>query len=110
MRSCCYVLHHAQDVSVVSNEMRRVLRDGGLAVIYEDIPQTWWDRLICTMHDRLWRARTGPCSFHRESEWRVLFESFGFEIVSERRLSRWRNLMHPVCRRFYLLTTPVTHW
>ena len=34
----CYVLHHAQDVSVVLNEMRRVLRDGGLAIIYEDIP------------------------------------------------------------------------
>ena len=33
----CYVLHHAQDVRVVLSEMRRVLRGGGLAVIYEDI-------------------------------------------------------------------------
>src|SRR5712675_40526 len=43
----CYVLHHAQDVSLVLNEVRRVLRPGGLAVIYEDIPETWWDKGVC---------------------------------------------------------------
>ena len=99
----CYVLHHAQDVSVVLNEMLRVLRAGGLAIIYEDIPQTWWDKGVCWIHNQQWRRRTGPCTFRRESEWRALFESFGFEIVSERRLSRWRNLTHPVSRRFYQL-------
>ncbi len=99
----CYVLHHAQDVSALLNEMRRVLRVGGLAVIYEDIPQSWWDKGVCWIHNRQWRGRTGPCTFRRESEWRSLFDSFGFEIVTERRLSRWRNLTHPICRRFYVL-------
>lgn len=99
----CYVLHHAQDVRCVLSEMRRVLRDGGLAVIYEDIPLNWWDRLVCRFHNRQWRERTGRCTFRLESEWRSLFESFGFEIVSERPLSRWRNLTHPVARRFYVL-------
>ena len=100
----CYVLHHAQDVRLMLNEMRRVLRDAGLAVIYEDIPQTWWDRLVCKFHNLQWRARTGPCTFRRESEWRLLFESFGFELISERPLSRWRNLTHPVSRRFYVFS------
>jgi len=99
----CYVLHHAQDVSVVLNEMRRALRAGGLAIIYEDVPRSWWDRGVCWFHSQQWRGRTGPCTFRRESEWRALFESFGFEIVSERRLSRWRNLTHPAGRRFYIL-------
>jgi SAM-dependent methyltransferase len=99
----CYVLHHAQDVSVVLNEMRRVLHDGGRAIIYEDIPQSWWDRGVCWFHNQQWRGRTGPCTFRRESEWRALFESFGFEIVSERRLSRWRNLTHPVNRALFTL-------
>ena len=99
----CYVLHHAQDVRVVLNEMRRVLRDGGRAIIYEDIPGSWWDKGVCWIHNQQWRRRTGACTFRRESKWRALFESFGFEIVSERRLSRWRNLTHPVGRRFYLL-------
>ena len=40
----CYVLHHAQDPRLVLNEVSRVLRDGGLAIIYEDIPSIWWDR------------------------------------------------------------------
>jgi ubiquinone/menaquinone biosynthesis C-methylase UbiE len=99
----CYVLHHAQDVRIVMNETRRVLRDDGLAVIYEDIPGGWWDKGVCWFHNQLWRARTGPCTFRREAEWRALFESFGFEIVGERQLSRWRNLTHPVSRRFYVL-------
>jgi ubiquinone/menaquinone biosynthesis C-methylase UbiE len=100
----CYVLHHAQDVSVVLNEARRVLRDGGLAVIYEDIPRTWWDKRVCWIHNQQWRGRTGPCTFRRETEWRSLFNSFGFEILSECPLSRWRNLAHPICRRLWLLS------
>jgi len=99
----CYVLHHAQDVRVVLNEVRRVLRDGGQAVIYEDIPATSWDRIVCEIHNRHWRDRTGPCTFRHRSDWRHLFKSFGFEILSERSLSRWRNLTHPVNRKSYLL-------
>jgi len=102
----CYVLHHAQDVRVVLNEMRRVLRDGGLAVIYEDVPQSWWDRGVCWVHNRQWRGRSGPCTFRLESEWRILFNSFAFEIISERQLSRWRNLSHPVARSVYVLKIP----
>lgn len=99
----CYVLHHAQDASVVIGEVRRALRPGGRAIVYEDIPQTWMDRAVCWLHNRQWRSRTGPCTFRRPVEWRALFESFGFEVVAERPLSRWRNLTHPVSRRFYVL-------
>lgn len=100
----CYVLHHAQNLEVVLGELRRVLRGGGLAVIYEDIPETWWDRLVCSIHNRKWRNRTGPCTFHSAQEWRTLFKSARFEIVDDPRLSRWRNLAHPVSRRLYVLT------
>ena len=99
----CYVLHHAQDQSAFLGEVRRVLRGGGLAVVYEDIPAGGWDRAVCAAHDRAWRARTGPCTFRRENEWRALFESAGFEVVSGRTLSRWRNLAHPVRRTLFVL-------
>jgi SAM-dependent methyltransferase len=104
----CYVLHHAQDVSVVLDEVRRVLRAGGLAVIYEDIPLTLWDQGVCWIHDRQWRSRTGPCAFRPVHEWRMMFGSFDFEIVIEQRLSRWRNLAHPVSRRLFVLRLPST--
>ena len=100
----CYVLHHAQDLGIVMNELRRVLSAGGQAIIYEDIPSVWWDRLVCWIHDWKWRERTGPCTFRRESEWCALFNSAGFEIVTERLLSRWRNLTHPVTRKLYVLS------
>jgi ubiquinone/menaquinone biosynthesis C-methylase UbiE len=103
----CYVLHHAQDVRAVLSEVRRVLRDGGRVIIYEDIPQTCWDEGVCWIHNRQWRGRTGPCTFRDESEWQALFESLGFEIIRERQLSRWRNLTHPVTRGFFVLRSRV---
>lgn len=101
-----YVLHHAQDTLAMLNEMKRVLRAGGLAVVYEDIPETPWDRFICWTHDRKWRKRTGACTFQGESEWRAVFEAAGFEVTHDRQLARLRNLTHPVCRRFFLLRSP----
>src|SRR5438067_2395827 len=99
----CYVLHHAQDVSAVLAEMKRVLRPGGLAVIYEDIPETAWDRFICWTHNLQWRKRTGACTFRSESEWIAMLEQTGFDAIVDRQLSRARNLTHPVRRRFFLL-------
>ena len=99
----CYVLHHAQDQRGFMFEVRRVLCAGGLVVVYEDVPARGWDRAVCAVHDRQWRARTGPCRFRHEAEWRALFESAGFEVVSGRALSRWRNLAHPVRRTFFVL-------
>lgn len=100
----CYVLHHAEDVGVIMNEVRRVLSTGGLAVIYEDIPASWWDRLFCHLHDLKWRKRTGNCTFRSNHTWRALFTAAGFAIVSERQLSRWRNFSHPVRRRLFVLS------
>ncbi len=99
----CYVLHHAQDVGTLLNEVRRVLRANGVVVVYEDIPATCWDRFTCSIHNRQWRGRTGECTFRSEAEWREKFAGAGFEIVQQRTLSRWRNLAHPVQRQFFLL-------
>jgi SAM-dependent methyltransferase len=99
----CYVLHHAQDQHAFMREVRRVLRDGGLVVVYEDIPEAAWDAAACRAHDRAWRARTGPCTFRLWEGWRGVFSSAGFEVLSVRRLSRWRNLTHPVRRGLYVL-------
>jgi len=99
----CYVLHHAQNTSLLLSEIKRVLRTSGLVVIYEDIPQTLWDRFVCVTHDLQWRKRSGACTFRDQVAWREVFKDAGFEIVGERQLSRLRNLTHPVCRRFFVL-------
>ncbi len=99
----CYVLHHAQDVRALLTEIMRVLRPNGLAVIYEDIPETLWDRFVCWTHDVQWRKRVGACAFRDVRGWRTVFDEAGFEIIRERQLSRLRNLTHLVCRRFYVL-------
>lgn len=99
----CYVLHHTQDISVVLNEVSRVLRKDGVVVVYEDIPQTWWDRIPLWAHNRKWESRTGPCTFRSKPEWRSVFNSYGFEIVAENPVSRWSFLFHPVTHMQYVL-------
>lgn len=99
----CYVLHHAQDSTLVLNEVARVLKSDGVAIIYEDIPLRWLDRAACWIHNQQWRKRTGACTFRLGSEWRRLFSSLGFEVVYEKQLSRWRNVAHPVTRKFFVL-------
>jgi hypothetical protein len=42
-----------------------------------------------------------------EHDWRRTFSLAGFEIVKERQLSRWRNLAHPVSRRFFVIKNRV---
>lgn len=99
----CYVLHHAQDHHSLLTEVSRVLRCGGVAIIYEDIPNAWVDRCVCWFHSLQWRHRTGPCSFQPTQRWREIFTATGFEVIFERKLSRWRNIAHPVARRFYVV-------
>lgn len=99
----CYVLHHAQNVNTLLVEARRALRAGGMMVIYEDIPQRRWDRIVCSIHNRKWRGRTGPCTFRGELEWRLTFAAAGFELIRTRQLSRWRKLVHPVSRTLFVL-------
>ncbi len=98
----CYVLHHAQKLDVVLAEVSRVLNEDGMALIYEDMPERWWDRLVCALHDLKWRKRTGPCTFRNGEEWHQVFVAAGFEVTFERELSRWRNLAHPVKRRLFV--------
>jgi ubiquinone/menaquinone biosynthesis C-methylase UbiE len=100
----CYVLHHAQNASLLLSEIKRVLKPSGLVVIYEDIPETLWDRFLCWTHNLKWRRRTGTCRFRSNDEWRALFTEVGLNVMSQRRLSRWRNLTHPVVRQFCQLT------
>jgi SAM-dependent methyltransferase len=104
----CYVLHHAQDARLVLDEVRRVLRDGGLVIVYEDNPSGWWDRAVCWTHNLQWQRRTGPCTFQRKNGWRRVFGLAGFEVIAQRQLSRWRNVAHPVSRNFFVLRTDLS--
>ncbi|HKP48203.1 MAG TPA: class I SAM-dependent methyltransferase [Pyrinomonadaceae bacterium] len=99
----CYVLHHAEDAPAILAELRRVLRPDGIAVIYEDLPESFFDRIVCAIHNRKWRKRTGPCTFYLREDWKKIFMAAGFEIVDTRRLSRWRKIVHPVRRQLFVL-------
>lgn len=99
----CYVLHHTQDAGAVLRDVRRALTDDGLAIIYEDIPLTFWDKAVCWIHNRKWQRRSGLCAFRTNPEWRDLLSCSGFELLQQRVLSRSRNLTHLVSRSLYVV-------
>ena len=65
----------------------RVLAPGGRVVIYEDWPRTWFDRLLCAKHEREWRERTGPCTFHAIDAWPPIFEAARLTVLKARPLA-----------------------
>ena len=99
----CYVLHHAQDQTMLVNEIHRVLIPSGRLIIYEDIPKSWLDKLLCAKHTRDWESRSGSCHFRQEADWESFWEERGFEVIVKAALSRWRDLSHPVARCLYVL-------
>ncbi len=103
---CTFVLHHSQDAPSLLKEMHRLVRPGGALVVYEDLPTTSWDRLVCRLHDRRWRSRTGPCHFRAAREWAALCTDTGFALRSHTTLSRFRDFTHPV-QRCQLVATRV---
>lgn len=99
----CYVLHHSADPAGLIVEAARVLRPGAMLVVYEDIPATIVDKLLCWRHERAWRLRSGPCSFQLPTAWQGLFCALGFEEVEQRTLSRLRDINNPVRRAFFVM-------
>jgi ubiquinone/menaquinone biosynthesis C-methylase UbiE len=99
----CYVLHHAFDAGAVLKEAHRALRPHGKVIVYEDSPSCWWDRAVCWVHNQQWKSRTGQCTFQLRHEWDQVFRRKGFKVISQRDLSRWRNMAHPVSRNFFVL-------
>lgn len=98
-----FVLHHSQTIASLLGEARRVLRPDGHIVVFEDIPERWHDRALCSWHDQRWRSRTGPCTFLRIENWVDLFEALGLRVTQRGRLPRWRNPIHPVLGARFVL-------
>ena len=98
-----FVLHHSQNAAGLLTEARRVLRASGRIVVYEDIPERWHDQVLCSWHDRNWRARTGPCTFLSFERWTDLFQAVGLRVAQRWRLSRLRNPIHPVLGAGFVL-------
>ncbi|MGQ0562857.1 MAG: class I SAM-dependent methyltransferase [Gemmatimonadota bacterium] len=98
-----FVLHHAQDASILLREASRVARQAVLVV--EDTPRNRLDRKWGEVHIRGFNKRysipwTGR--IRMENEWRQLFRALEMPVRFYGRLSRFERLP-PVARTAFVL-------
>jgi SAM-dependent methyltransferase len=83
-----YVLHHCQDPVKVLQEAKRVAKDK--IIIYEDLPENFFSRLICRLHGKsfawLFRNDKESCNFKKNVEWKEVFEKLDLKLVFGKRV------------------------
>lgn len=98
-----FVLHHADDASVLLREACRVARSAVLVV--EDTPRNKFDEMWGQLHIRSFSGRHGiPWlgEIRRDAEWRQLFQSLNLKLAHVARLGRFERLP-PVARTAFVL-------
>ncbi|MBI2625992.1 MAG: class I SAM-dependent methyltransferase [Candidatus Nealsonbacteria bacterium] len=85
------VLHHIEDFQVLLGEAKRVAKT---IIIYEDIPEGFFSKLVCSIHiffssrNMLYPSVSNLHSFKTRQQWRDIFNSLGLSVISEKRMKR----------------------
>lgn len=94
-----FVLHHDDDPIRLLQEAKRVLKSGGLLVIFEDIYTNKLQYLTTIAMDLLLNLYYGaktPFKFKTESEWLIAFKQLGLELHDKKlvRLGKFDLVRH----------------
>lgn len=100
-----FVLHHAEDPTVVLAEAKRVARDK--IIVYEDIiTRNPFDMIDSFIHgfafNKAWKLKN-EATFKSEAEWRTIFKKLNLKIVKVYPLPIRARLFYPVYRMQFVL-------
>jgi SAM-dependent methyltransferase len=98
-----FVLHHADDPSILLREASRVARRA--VIVVEDTPENGLERRWGAMHVQSFSRRhriPWLGSVRDDADWRLLFKSMGMPVLSAERLGRFERLP-PVSRTTFVL-------
>ena len=98
-----FVLHHAEEPSVLLREAARVARRA--VVVVEDTPQNAIERRWGAMHIRSFNKRHGipwQGAVRSEEEWRRLFQAMDMPVLNTEHFGRFERLP-PVSRTAFVL-------
>ncbi|MDO8639312.1 MAG: class I SAM-dependent methyltransferase, partial [bacterium] len=86
-----FVLHHIKDFQALLGEAKRVAKT---IIIYEDIPEGFLAKLVCSIHiffssrNKLYPSVSNLYSFKTRQQWRDIFNFLGLSVISEKRMKR----------------------
>lgn len=100
-----FVLHHAEDPTIVLAEAKRVTRDK--IIVYEDIiTRNPFDMIDSFIHgfafNKAWKLKN-EATFKSEAEWRTIFKKLNLKIVKVYPLPIRARLFYPVYRMQFVL-------
>lgn len=95
-----YVLHHSKDPQALLKESKRV---GKKIIIFEDLPEGLFSKLICKFHglsySKLFR-NPNFISFKSEMDWEKVFREIGLNVIFKQRRHNF-----PVKKELFILRT-----
>ncbi len=101
-----YVLHHANEPVRLLKEAKRVLKAGGRIIVFEDLYQGSFAKLICGIHGGTYGALfergkgKGVCNFKTEKQWEDIFRALGLKPIFGKRVS---TRLNPVNKHLFIL-------
>lgn len=100
---CSFILHHSRNLEDLFSEIVRVTKREIL--ILEDIPETFFDRVLERFHRALstFRYFSSYVLLRKDSQWKALFKKNDLVLKKAADIPRSRDIYYPVHRRFYVL-------
>ena len=101
-----FVLHHTDDPAKVINEARRVTRNGGRIIVFEDLYEGFFAKMICNLHGGtyglLFEHHAGKEQYHfnTQLEWDRTFADAGLKLIFSKRVS---SKLNPIHKRLFVL-------
>ncbi len=91
--TCFQVLHHIEEVSIIINELYRVLKSGGIVVLREHDAPDPKDKMLCDVEHAVYELvlkdppdvnflETYYAWYHSRSKWITMMERAGFRFIN----------------------------
>ena len=84
-----YVLHHAKDPTALLKNAKRV---GKKIIIFEDLPEGLFSKLICRFHGLSYSTlfkNPNFISFNSEKDWEKIFKEIGLNVIFKKRINNF---------------------
>jgi SAM-dependent methyltransferase len=95
-----FVLHHTENPERILREAKRVSKK---IIIFEDLPEGFFSKLRCKIHQLTFPAKKRVFNFKRGIEWEEIFKKLNLKIVAKKRVFNKFYFLDPIKKFLFVL-------